>query len=72
MYCAVENERPVNPRSWLDQLVGGCVSVLFGAAALYLAVRLIQAVWVTALSLLGVIGLVAVAVLVVRSRRQNW
>ncbi|MDQ1744008.1 MAG: hypothetical protein QOE23_2347 [Pseudonocardiales bacterium] len=62
----------MNPRSWLDQLVGGCVSVLFGAAALYLAVRLIQAVWVTALSLLGVIGLVAVAVLVVRSRRQNW
>jgi thiol:disulfide interchange protein len=60
------------PSSWLDQLVGGCCSVLIGAAAIFLAVRLIQAVWVIALSILGVIGLVAVAVLVVRSRRQQW
>ncbi len=72
MSCADRNERPVNPRSWLDQLVGGCFSILLGAAALYLAVRLIQAVWVAALSILGVVGLVAVAVLVKRSRRQQW
>jgi uncharacterized membrane protein len=62
----------VNPRSWLDQLVGGCFSVLLGAAALFLAVHLIQAVWVAALSILGVIGFIAVVVLLVRSRRQQW
>ncbi len=61
-----------NPRSWLDQLVGGCFSLLLGAAALYLAVRLVQAVWVTALTILGVIGFLAVGVLVLRSRRQQW
>jgi uncharacterized membrane protein len=72
MYCVDRNERPVNPRSWLDQLVGGCFSVLLGAAALFLAVRLIQAVWVAALSILGVIGFIAVVGLLVRSRRQQW
>ena len=62
----------MNPRSWLDQLVGACFSLLLGAAALYLAVRLIQAVWVTALTILGVIGFIAIGVMVVRSRRQQW
>jgi thiol:disulfide interchange protein len=62
----------VNPRSWLDQLVGGCFNLLLGAAAVYLAVRLIEAVWIAALSILGVVGIVAVAVLVVRSRRGSW
>jgi thiol:disulfide interchange protein len=61
-----------NPRSWLDQLVGGCFSLLLGAAAIFLAVRLIEAVWVAALTLLGVLGFIALAVLVVRSRRQQW
>lgn len=66
------NPRAVNPRSWLDQLVGGCFSLLLGAAALYLAVRLVQAVWVTALTMLGVTGFIAIGVLVLRSRRQQW
>jgi len=60
------------PSSWLDQLVGACFSLLVGAAALYLAVRLIEAVWVmlviVVLAAAGMAGVVAW----LRSRRQGW
>lgn len=42
-------------RSWLDRAVGACFMVLVGAAALFWAVRLLEAIWQALL----VIGLVA-------------
>lgn len=60
------------PSSWLDQLVGACFSLLVAAVAVYVAVRLIESVWlVLLLVILGVvvvIGLVAA----LRWRRQGW
>ena len=60
------------PESLLDRLVGGCVAVLAAAIALYLAVRLIEAIWVVlvliVLSVLAVVGLVAA----VRWHSQRW
>ena len=61
-----------NPRSWLDQVVGGCFSLLLGAVAIYLAVRLIEAVWLILLVILGVVGVLGITVAVLRGRRQRW
>lgn len=60
------------PRSWLDRVVGGCLSLLVGAAALYIAVRLIEAVWVVLLVIIG--GAVVVTLLVAawRARSRGW
>ncbi len=60
------------PSSWLDQLVGLCLSLLVGATAVFVAVRLIQAVWTALLVILGVGLFIAVGVLVLRSRRSTW
>lgn len=59
-----------DPKSPLDPLVRAAVSLGLAATALYIAVRLIEAVWVGLL----VIGLIAAAVAalvyVVRGRRE--
>jgi len=60
------------PSSWLDQLVGACFSLLVGAAALYLAVRLIEAIWVVLVIVLIVASAIAGLVMWLRSRRQGW
>lgn len=61
-----------DPRSWLDRAVGACLSVLVGAAALVVAVRLIESVWVVVVSVAGVVLLVAVLVAVYRARTRGW
>lgn len=61
-----------NPKSWLDRAVGACLSVLIGAAAVYIAVRLVEAVWTALLVIGGVLIVVAVAVAVLRYRRDGW
>jgi hypothetical protein len=56
----------------LDRLVGVCLCVLVGAAAIYIAVHLIEAV-ALALTVLGAIALViGIAVAVLRYRRDGW
>jgi hypothetical protein len=60
------------PSSWLDQLVGACFSLLVGAAAVFIAVRLILAVWTALLVILGVAGFGLVAVMVLQGRRRGW
>ncbi len=60
------------PSSWLDHLVGLCLSLLVAATAVYVAVRLIQAVWTALLVILGVGLFITVGVLVLRSRRNSW
>jgi len=61
-----------DPRSWLDKTVGICLSVLVGATALYVAVRLIQAVAAVLFIVLGVGVFVAIAFAVLRSRARGW
>lgn len=61
--------------SWLDRLVGACCSLLVGATAIYLAVRLVESVWVELVVMLG--GLVFLVVLVIawrwwRHHRAGW
>ncbi len=58
--------------SLLDRLVGVCLAVLIGAAAVYVAVRLIEAVAMALLVILAVAGFVAGAVLILRSRGREW
>lgn len=59
-------------RSLLDRLFGVCLTILLGAAAIYIAVHLIEAVWTALLVMLGVGTFVALAWLFVRSRNQGW
>ena len=61
-----------NPGSWLDKLVGVCLTILVGAAAIYVSVRLLQAVWTALLVILGVGLFVALAVALLHARRRGW
>jgi hypothetical protein len=63
---------PSDPRSWPDKLVGLCMTLLIGAAAVYIAVRLIEAVWTALLVILGVGAFLAVAITLLRTRNQGW
>ena len=64
--------RMTDPRTWTDLLVEACLGVMVGATAIYVAVRLIEAVW----SALIVIALVAIvvwsALVIVRNRSRGW
>ena len=60
------------PGSWLDRVVGGCLSLLMAAAAVFIAVKLIEAVWTVLLVIAGV-GLFALAaVALLRARHRGW
>lgn len=60
------------PGRLLDRLVGACFTVLLGALALYIAAKLIVAVWTILLACLLVGVVIGVSVLVLRSRRGGW
>jgi len=62
----------LSPQSWLDQLIGVCFSLLLGAAAIYLAVQLLEAVWQVLLVILGVVGAAGIGIAVLRARNQGW
>lgn len=61
-----------DPRSWLDKAVGVCLSLLACALALYVTVRLVQAVAVALLVILGISALVAGVVAWLRARNRGW
>jgi len=61
-----------DPRSWLDRLRGACLSFLFAAVALYIAVRLIRSVAVPLLVIGGVAVLVSLAFVLLRRRNRGW
>jgi hypothetical protein len=61
-----------DPTPFIDKLVGVCLSLLVGAAAVYIAVQLIEAVWTALLVILGVGVFLAVAGMVLRSRNRGW
>ncbi len=57
-----------NERSWRD----ACISILVGAIAVYVAVRLIEAVWVVLVAIAAVAACVMLAVALVRNRKRGW
>ena len=61
-----------NPRSIGDKLLGLCFTVLVAAAALFIAVRLIEAVWVALLAILGVCAFLVITCGVLRARNRGW
>ncbi len=61
-----------DPRSWLDRLVGAALGMLIASVALLLAVRLIEAVWLTLVVIAGVIGVIAGLLAILRRRDRGW
>jgi hypothetical protein len=61
-----------DPKPFIDKLVGACLSVLVGAAAVFIAVKLVEAVWTALLVILGVGTFIGVSVMVLRGRSQGW
>jgi uncharacterized membrane protein YvlD (DUF360 family) len=55
-----------------ERLIEGCFSLLAAAVALYLAARLIEAVWPVLLVLAASIGAVVGIVVWLRWNRQGW
>jgi hypothetical protein len=64
--CVVS--RDTDPRSLFDRLISACFAVLLGALALYVAVRLVEAVWSQLLVGAGVVSALAGGWLVWRWR----
>lgn len=63
---------PADPGRVMDKIVGVCLSVLVGAAAVFIAVRLIEAVWTALLVILGVGAFLGLACLLLRARNRSW
>lgn len=61
-----------DPRSIFDRLIAICLGLLVGAAAVYIAVRLIEAVWTALLVILGVACFIAIAIAALRNHRDRW
>ena len=61
-----------DPRGWLDRAVGTCLSVLLGAAALFIAVKLIEAIWTVLLIIAGVTAFAAATLAIMRARNRGW
>jgi hypothetical protein len=64
--------RGYHSSSLLERLVGGCFSLLAAAVALYVAVRLIEAVWPVLVGIGVGVAVVAGLVAVMRWQRQGW
>ena len=65
----------IRPTSWLDQLVGACGSLLVGALLLFAAVRLLTAIWVALVAILGSLIVLGLGVMAWRSwqrQRTGW
>ncbi|SDI90111.1 hypothetical protein SAMN05444157_0713 [Frankineae bacterium MT45] len=59
-------------RSIVDRLLSICLSLLVGATAIYVAVRLVEAVAAALLVILGIGTFVLAAVLLVRRHNRDW
>lgn len=56
----------------MDRLIGWCFGLLLAAGALFGAVKLLEAVWPALLVIGGVIGLIAGAIVVIRTQSNSW
>jgi hypothetical protein len=61
-----------SPRGLLDGLIGACFTLLLAAIALYVAVSLLKAIWPILLLILLVGGLLALGLMLRRSRNRGW
>jgi VIT1/CCC1 family predicted Fe2+/Mn2+ transporter len=61
-----------DPRSWLDRLLAVCFMVLAGAAAISIAVHLIEAVWTSLVVIVSVGVFLVLAFVAVRARSRGW
>jgi hypothetical protein len=61
-----------DPRSWLDRLIGICLSLLASATAIYVAVRLIESVWTALLIIVAVAAFLVLAITVLRHWYRGW
>jgi uncharacterized protein (DUF983 family) len=62
-----------NSSSWPDKLVVSCLTLLISAAAVFMAVKLIEAVWAALLVILGAGIFLATAILLLRNRsNRGW
>ena len=61
-----------DPRNWLDKAVGACLAILVGAVALFVAVKLIEAVAEALLIIVGVLMFVAAGFAILRARNRGW
>jgi len=60
------------PGGLLDGLTGLCLNLLLAATAVYVAVRLIEAVWTVLLLIVGIGALLAGAIALLRRRDRGW
>lgn len=58
--------------STTDRLVGASLSLLVGAVAVYVAVRLVEAVWEPLAIGAGVLSTAGLALVIVRRRSRGW
>jgi putative effector of murein hydrolase len=58
--------------SWLDELMAVCFGLLAAAVALYLTVRLIEAIWLVLLVIAACVGTVVGVVAWLRWDRAGW
>jgi hypothetical protein len=58
--------------SWLDRAVGACLLILVGAAALFFAVKLIEAIFTALLIIVGVMLTIGLGIAVIRARSRGW
>jgi hypothetical protein len=61
-----------DPRSWLDRLVGLCLSVFVGALALFGAVHLVESVWTQLVAAAIVLALIMVGIGWWREHGSGW
>jgi hypothetical protein len=63
-----------DPGRWIDRLIGWCFSILGASIALYCAVKVLEAIW---LALIVIVGAVAITALIIRlvvyfTSRNSW
>lgn len=60
------------PRSWLDSLLGICLTILAAAIALHAAVGLVERDWPWLAGGFAVVVLIGAVAALLRSRRRGW
>jgi hypothetical protein len=61
-----------DPRSWLDRFVGTAFGLLVASIAVFVAVHLIEAVWVVLVVIAVAVLAIGVVVALLRARARRW
>ncbi|MFF0493950.1 hypothetical protein ACFYTQ_33435 [Nocardia sp. NPDC004068] len=64
-----------SPSGMIEQFKRACISILLGVIAIYFAVSLIQSIWPTLATILGVVGLIGLVIggiILWRKMRAGW